>query len=294
MAQDTRELTPPLVILLIYRTFLDTTATSGTNGVVEDQARVASVPTSLHAQAIEPSWGSSPNRRNRSAPGTFTPNRTVVIVAGSSSRQTVLRAWCWRGPGRRPGHRSGIPVHVPGTVRAPRARPERDPGHTSLQIKPAGAWPAARAQAISRHPPTGRKPHGHYHCRSGNNTGIEIYYEDHGAGQPVVLIHGYPLSGRAVGLSQSPVLTGRAPPHGVPPVRPSPVQDPVGCQKSACAAVTRYRGPTSTADPARRPSTNTAAVARVTAAWPPDVTPPPGPVRFRAGWPAPGSRPTSR
>jgi pimeloyl-ACP methyl ester carboxylesterase len=31
----------------------------------------------------------------------------------------------------------------------------------------------------------------------GNNTDIEIHYEDHGAGQPVVLIHGYPLSGRA-------------------------------------------------------------------------------------------------
>ena len=30
-----------------------------------------------------------------------------------------------------------------------------------------------------------------------NNIDIEIYYEDHGAGQPVVLIHGYPLSGRA-------------------------------------------------------------------------------------------------
>ena len=30
-----------------------------------------------------------------------------------------------------------------------------------------------------------------------NNTDIEIYYEDHGAGEPVVLIHGYPLSGRA-------------------------------------------------------------------------------------------------
>jgi non-heme chloroperoxidase len=30
-----------------------------------------------------------------------------------------------------------------------------------------------------------------------NNADIEIYYEDHGAGQPVVLIHGYPLSGRA-------------------------------------------------------------------------------------------------
>ena len=28
-----------------------------------------------------------------------------------------------------------------------------------------------------------------------NSTAIELYYEDHGAGKPVVLIHGYPLSG---------------------------------------------------------------------------------------------------
>jgi non-heme chloroperoxidase len=28
-----------------------------------------------------------------------------------------------------------------------------------------------------------------------NSTPIDIYYEDHGAGKPVVLIHGYPLSG---------------------------------------------------------------------------------------------------
>ena len=26
-----------------------------------------------------------------------------------------------------------------------------------------------------------------------NSSDIEIHYEDHGAGQPVVLIHGYPL-----------------------------------------------------------------------------------------------------
>ncbi len=38
-----------------------------------------------------------------------------------------------------------------------------------------------------------------------NGAGIEIYYEDHGAGQPVVLIHGYPLSGRAWD-KQVPVL----------------------------------------------------------------------------------------
>src|SRR5437879_4811319 len=28
-----------------------------------------------------------------------------------------------------------------------------------------------------------------------NSTPIEIYYEDHGSGRPVVLIHGWPLSG---------------------------------------------------------------------------------------------------
>jgi non-heme chloroperoxidase len=30
-----------------------------------------------------------------------------------------------------------------------------------------------------------------------NSDDIEIYYEDHGSGQPVVLIHGYPLNGRS-------------------------------------------------------------------------------------------------
>jgi non-heme chloroperoxidase len=30
-----------------------------------------------------------------------------------------------------------------------------------------------------------------------NTTDIQLYYEDHGTGQPVVLIHGFPLSGRA-------------------------------------------------------------------------------------------------
>src|SRR5882757_1666130 len=38
-----------------------------------------------------------------------------------------------------------------------------------------------------------------------NDADIEIYFEDHGTGQPVVLIHGYPLSGRAWD-KQVPVL----------------------------------------------------------------------------------------
>ena len=40
-----------------------------------------------------------------------------------------------------------------------------------------------------------------------NNADIEIYYEDHGAGLPVVLIHGYPLSGRGWD-KQVPALLG--------------------------------------------------------------------------------------
>ncbi|MGH3989172.1 MAG: alpha/beta fold hydrolase, partial [Pseudonocardiaceae bacterium] len=31
----------------------------------------------------------------------------------------------------------------------------------------------------------------------GNGTPIELYYEDHGSGQPVILIHGWPLSSRS-------------------------------------------------------------------------------------------------
>src|SRR2546430_8306832 len=30
-----------------------------------------------------------------------------------------------------------------------------------------------------------------------NSTKIELYYEDHGSGRPVVLIHGYPLNGHS-------------------------------------------------------------------------------------------------
>ena len=38
-----------------------------------------------------------------------------------------------------------------------------------------------------------------------NSGNIELYYEDHGSGKPVVLIHGYPLSG-ASWEKQAPVL----------------------------------------------------------------------------------------
>lgn len=38
---------------------------------------------------------------------------------------------------------------------------------------------------------------GHIKVGQDNTTDIELYYEDHGSGQPVVLIHGYPLDGHS-------------------------------------------------------------------------------------------------
>jgi len=39
-----------------------------------------------------------------------------------------------------------------------------------------------------------------------NSGNIDLYYEDHGAGQPVVMIHGYPLSSRAWERQLPPLL----------------------------------------------------------------------------------------
>lgn len=39
-----------------------------------------------------------------------------------------------------------------------------------------------------------------------NSTDIELYYEDHGTGQPVVLIHGYPLDGHSWELQARELL----------------------------------------------------------------------------------------
>jgi non-heme chloroperoxidase len=39
-----------------------------------------------------------------------------------------------------------------------------------------------------------------------NSTNIDLYYEDHGSGQPVVLIHGYPLDGHSWEKQLPPLL----------------------------------------------------------------------------------------
>ena len=43
-----------------------------------------------------------------------------------------------------------------------------------------------------------------------NRADIEIHYEDHGTGQPVVLIHGYPLERQLVGAPGARAARRRA------------------------------------------------------------------------------------
>jgi pimeloyl-ACP methyl ester carboxylesterase len=47
---------------------------------------------------------------------------------------------------------------------------------------------------------------GHITVGTENTTDVEIYYEDHGSGQPVVLIHGYPLDGHSWELQARALL----------------------------------------------------------------------------------------
>src|SRR5690349_13604583 len=40
-----------------------------------------------------------------------------------------------------------------------------------------------------------------------NSTSIDLYYEDHGTGDPVLLIHGYPLDGHSWEKQEAALLT---------------------------------------------------------------------------------------
>jgi non-heme chloroperoxidase len=42
---------------------------------------------------------------------------------------------------------------------------------------------------------TGNRRQSHVTVGTENSASIDIHYEDHGSGQPLVLIHGYPLNG---------------------------------------------------------------------------------------------------
>ena len=43
-----------------------------------------------------------------------------------------------------------------------------------------------------------------------NSSEIQLYYEDHGSGQPIVLIHGYPLNGHSCERQERALLLAEA------------------------------------------------------------------------------------
>src|SRR4051794_25647149 len=145
-----------------------------------------------------------------------------------TNAQQLIPGDYWRGPGRRPGIGPSLPrargdpwnaTLTPvqtgrfgglttdrNTGRwSPRARGE--PRNAALRQVPLRRSDGSTPRTAGRRPPRQRKEPimptvtvGHE-----NNADIEIHYDDHGAGQPIVLIHGYPLSGRAWD-KQVPVL----------------------------------------------------------------------------------------
>src|SRR5438445_2723752 len=62
----------------------------------------------------------------------------------------------------------------------------------------------------STHPESSREPMSSYiKVGQENSTPIEVYYEDHGSGSPVVLIHGWPLSGASWEKQTAALLAAR-------------------------------------------------------------------------------------
>src|SRR5690606_15193498 len=102
------------------------------------------------------------------------------------------------------------PPHSPASPRSARARGgerlrDRDrrgaPASgtnlgTSLPNRSRHQLVSARRSPRLGGPPEGR-PMGHITVGTENSTPIDLYYEDQGAGSPVVLIHGYPLDGHS-------------------------------------------------------------------------------------------------
>jgi len=57
-----------------------------------------------------------------------------------------------------------------------------------------------------------------------NSGNIDLYYEDHGSGKPVVLIHGYPLSGASWEKQTTALLGCGSPCHRLRIAEDSQVQ----------------------------------------------------------------------
>src|ERR1700722_16741509 len=103
------------------------------------------------------------------------------------------RATC--GTARHSRRRHAFPVPTPSAPATGRSSPSpiRTAMHGWSKRSLHGA-PAA-PDTIFAAPRKGEHMSSYIKVGQENSTPIEVYYEDHGSGLPVVLIHGWPLSG---------------------------------------------------------------------------------------------------
>src|SRR5437763_11920879 len=85
-------------------------------------------------------------------------------------------------------------------LRWPRSRPQYSPrrrGKMGFQADDSERALSEHPPHSSRQPTTTRSVMPYVNVGEENSGSIDLYYEDHGTGQPVVLIHGYPLNGHS-------------------------------------------------------------------------------------------------
>ena len=93
-----------------------------------------------------------------------------------------------------------------------------------------------------------------------NSAPVELYYEDHGSGRPVLLIHGFPLSGRAWERQERALIAAghrvitydrrRGPTSSSPAASTSPSRAP----RTACAGPTPRRSTPNSSGSSNNPS----------------------------------------
>src|SRR5258708_6170189 len=118
-------------------------------------------------------------RRGCRAP---TPSTPATGRSSTSPISTAMRGWSKRSPPDCPAE-----ADTAFQTRRPCAKPPRT-------LTPP---PRRGGFAHGRHEGKKNKQMPYVTVGQENSAAIELYYEDHGSGQPVVLIHGYPLDGHS-------------------------------------------------------------------------------------------------
>src|SRR6266550_4662995 len=142
----------------------------------------------------------SPRRRSRSRGSPRTRRQIRRSARSSSSARARSNGTCTRYSRSSASPPACSCATSCPTPRAPAHRPShRDPQTRQATRDSLGATgpPDAQAAAIPHQTRNKGECMPRIAVGTENDASIEIHYEDHGSGQPVVLIHGYPLNGNS-------------------------------------------------------------------------------------------------